>query len=173
MAKAPTPKAPPLDGARKGTLAALIGGTGAALLLGTLTTFEGKKNVGYRDIAGIPTACMGDTRDVVVGKFYSDAECQARLERQAAAHVGEVLRCTPRIAGNQLVAAGSLAYNIGGAAYCRSTVARRFNAGDLRGGCDAMLAWDKARVGGVVRPVKGLTTRRQAERAICLKGLGS
>ena len=50
---------------------------------------------------------------------------------------------------------------------CRSTAARRFNAGDWRGGCEAFLMWNKA--GG--RPVRGLTLRRQRERALCMKGL--
>jgi lysozyme len=150
------------------TLAGALGSAAsAALLLATLTGYEGKRNVGYRDIVGIPTACMGDTKDVVVGKFYSDAECQMRLERQALVHVTEVQRCTPTITGNQLVAAGSLAYNIGGSAYCRSTVARRFNAGDRRGACNAFLAWNRA--GG--RVVAGLARRREGERTLCLKGL--
>lgn len=162
------PQQPPAS--EKKSLASVMGGgAAAALLLATLTMYEGKRNVGYRDIVGIPTACMGDTQNVIVGKFYSDAECQKRLERQALVHVEEVRHCTPRITGNQLVAAGSLAYNIGGTAYCRSTVAKRFNAGNLRGGCDAFLGWTKA--GG--RVVQGLVNRRTAERALCLKGLPS
>jgi lysozyme len=59
-------------------------------LLDGLTQWEGKKNVGYFDIVGIPTACMGDTNNVVVGKFYSDTECRARLEQQAIIHISEV-----------------------------------------------------------------------------------
>jgi lysozyme len=158
----------PLSPAGKKTLAGLLGSSAAAaLLLSTLTTFEGKRNVGYLDLAKIPTACMGDTKDVVVGKFYSDAECQTRLKRQALVHAAEVKRCTPRLRGNQLVAAGSLAYNIGGPAYCRSTATRRFNAGQLRAGCNAIMMW--VRVGK--RKVRGLAIRRAAERAICLKGL--
>ncbi|HEX8484668.1 lysozyme [Sphingomonas sp.] len=157
-----------MGAAKNKALAGVMGSaSAAALLLVTLTGYEGKRNVGYRDIVGIPTACMGDTKNVVVGKFYSDAECQARLSAQALVHVAEVQRCTPTIAGNQLVAAGSLAYNIGGSAYCRSTVARRFNARDLRGGCNAFLAWNRA--GG--RVIAGLARRREGERALCLKGV--
>jgi lysozyme len=61
----------------------------------------------------------------------------------------------------------SLAYNIGTGAYCRSSVDRQFDAGNWRAGCDAMLKWNKA--GG--REIRGLTQRRQRERAICLRGL--
>lgn len=160
MAKAPS----------KGGLVAIMGtATLAAGLMGALTSFEGKRNVGYKDVAGIPTACFGDTANVVVGKFYGDAECQARLEQQASAHVAEVVKCTPHLRGWPLVAASSLAYNIGGPAYCGSTAAKRFNAGDIRGGCDALLSWNKARVNGTLVMVKGLANRRAAERAICLR----
>ena len=58
----------------------------------------------------------------------------------------------------------SLTYNIGEHAFCRSTVARRFNAQDYAGGCEAILMWDK--VGG--RTVRGLTVRRQAEYRECM-----
>jgi len=46
-------------------------------------------------------------------------------------------------------------------------MARKANAGDLRGACDALLLWNKA--GGQV--VRGLDRRRQAERALCLRGV--
>lgn len=157
----------------KKTLAGVMGSaSAAALLLSTLTGFEGKRNVGYLDIAKIPTACMGDTKDVVVGRYYSDAECQARLEQQALVHVEAIRPCVPGATGSQLVAFGSAAYNIGSGGFCQSSMARRWKAGDRRGACDALLAWDKARVnGGPARPVPGLTRRRAAERVICLTGL--
>lgn len=123
----------------------------------------------YADIVGVWTICDGDTKDVRAGMVETEAGCTARLERQLVAHAAPVLRCVPGLKGrdNQLVASVSLAYNIGTAGFCRSTAARRFNAGDWRGGCDAFLMWDKA--GG--RPVRGLSLRRQRERALCLKGL--
>lgn len=154
---------------RDGKLAAAIGVSAAGLLLATIAMWEGKRNVGYFDIVGVATACYGDTKDVQVGKVYTDKECAERLERQALAHIKPVLACTPSLKGrtNQLVAAGSLAYNIGAHAYCRSTVDRRFDAGDWRGGCNAMLAWRFA--GG--REIRGLKNRRIYERNLCLKGL--
>lgn len=82
---------------------------------------------------------------------------------------GPVLVVNPELRGhdNQLVAAVSLAYNIGPVAYRRSTVARKFRAGDWRGACNAFLSWSYA--GG--KQVKGLLNRRQAERRVCLTGL--
>lgn len=153
------------------TLAAVLGSAAlAAATMGALTALEGKKNVGYRDIVGVATACRGTTgTGVTVGRVYTDAECDAMDERSAVAHAEGVRQCTPHLAGNQLVAATLLTYNIGVSGYCKSTVARRFNAGDLRGGCDAFGRWVYA--GGKV--VKGLVNRRNYERAICLKGLAS
>lgn len=125
----------------------------------------------YRDIVGVLTICDGDTANVRPGQVASREECLDRLERQLIAHTQPVLRCVPGLRdparGNQLLASVSLAYNIGPAGFCRSTAARRFNAGQWRAGCDAFLMWNKA--GG--RVVRGLTLRRQRERAICLRGL--
>ena len=125
----------------------------------------------YADIVGVWTICDGDTKGVRRGMVETEAGCTARLERQLVAHAKPIIACVPGLAGqgreNQLVASVSLAYNIGTGGFCRSTAARRFNAGQWRGGCDAFLMWNKA--GG--RPVRGLTLRRQRERALCLKGL--
>jgi lysozyme len=120
----------------------------------------------------VPTVCWGDTSDVERGRVHSRAECERRLERQALAHTAPVLRCVPQLHGREgpLIASASLAYNIGPNAFCRSTAARRFRAGDWRRGCDAFLAWDKARVNGRLLRLRGLANRRHAERAICLRG---
>lgn len=123
----------------------------------------------YRDLVGVLTVCDGDTKNVRPGMVETRAGCQARLERQLVAHATPVLKCVPGLRGrdNQLVASVSLAYNIGTAGFCRSTAARRFNAGDWRGGCNAFLMWNKA--GG--RTIRGLVLRRERERALCLRGL--
>jgi lysozyme len=154
---------------KRKTLAGVVGAGACALLLAIVPQHEGKRNVGYLDPVGIATKCMGDTSNVVVGKVYTDAECLASMERQLIAHGEGVLRCTPGLNGrdHQLAAAVSLAYNIGVQRYCTSTVAKRFRAGDLKGGCAAIPLYNKA--GGKVLP--GLVRRRAAERALCEKGL--
>lgn len=129
----------------------------------------------YRDIAGIATACDGITPGVRMGQTYTPQQCTQMLERELIIHAEGVMACTPglrqRGRDHQRIAGVSLAYNIGVRGYCGSTVARRFNAGDWRGGCEAILMWDKARVNGQLRQVRGLTVRRQRERAECLRGL--
>lgn len=137
---------------------------------------EGRRYAAYYDIARVLTICDGDTTHVRVGERDTDAQCDARLKVALTTHGRAVLAATPALADRpyQLAAAIDLAYNIGDAAYAGSSVARRFAADDWRGGCDAMLAWDRARVGGPKAPpvvVPGLAARRQRERVVCMRGL--
>lgn len=66
------------------------------------------------------------------------------------------------ITQNQLDAMVCLAYNIGVSAFSGSTLARKFNAGDLIGAYNQFARWDKA--GGKV--LKGLQRRRAEEAAL-------
>ena len=123
--------------------------------------------VPYKDPVGIWTVCDGETR--VEMRTYTKAECEAMLVKAVTDEFGpQVLACTPTIADRPraLGAAIVMSYNIGTGAYCRSTVARRFNEGNFVAGCRAFSMWNKA--GGKVW--KGLTLRRADERALCLEG---
>ena len=62
----------------------------------------------------------------------------------------------------------ALVFNIGAANLAASTLLRKLNLGDVIGAADQFLAWDKARVDGVLQPLAGLTRRRKAERALFL-----
>ena len=141
------------------------------LAVAALKQDEGKRNVTYLDIVKVPTTCYGHTGagTGVIGARHSDAACETLLTDDAQAKERAVLKCTPGLASRpyQLAAATRLAFNIGAGAYCHSTVARRFNAGQWRAACDGFLAWRYA--GG--HAVPGLLARRQRERAQCLEGL--
>jgi lysozyme len=152
---------------------AVIGMIGAAITVDPdmVRRWEGRRLNPYQDIVGVWTVCYGETRNIE-RRRYSVAECNEMLYRAKFEDFGPaVINCTPGIADNPpvLLASISLAYNIGTGAYCRSTVARRFNAGDIRGGCDAFIMWRFA--GG--REVRGLLNRRNDERRICLQGVAS
>ena len=123
----------------------------------------------YIDAVGVATACDGLTRGMKSGQTYTEAQCAARLEAELIDTASHVVGCVPGLYGrdNQAPAAVSLAYNIGWPSFCRSTAARRFNAGRWRAGCDAFTMWNRG--GG--RVLAGLTARRARERALCLKGL--
>lgn len=129
----------------------------------------------YLDIAGIPTACDGITRGVRMGQIYTEEQCTAKLIEEIEIHARGALRCAPSLAGPardyQRAAAISLTFNIGVGGFCGSSIRRAFEAGQPAQACDRFLAWNKARVRGQLRTVRGLTLRRQREREICLTGL--
>lgn len=165
----------PGKSARRTTLIGVVGVATAAIVAPFVAGWESggePKLVAYHgkhDPAGVWTICNGETLGVKPGMVETIEGCAARDEAALVRHAEPVLACTPTLRGhpNQLSAAISLAYNIGTGAYCRSTVDRRFDAGDWRGACDAFLMWNRSN-GAVVR---GLDRRRRAERALCLKDL--
>lgn len=148
----------------------LIGGvSAAAIVIATplIMKWEGRRNDPYQDIVKIWTVCDGQTN--VPMRHYSDDECDAMLaDTLASDYAGPIARCVPGLKDRPYVFAASLSlsYNIGDAAFCRSTIARRFNAGDWRGGCQGFSAWVYA--GG--RKVQGLANRRRDEAALCMLG---
>ncbi|MEY8173760.1 lysozyme [Burkholderia multivorans] len=160
----------------KKTLVSVVGAAAAALLFSIVPKFEGLELVARPDPIGIITACYGDTKDVRAGQRFTPDECLARLEQRLIEHAEPVLKCTPSLKGHtyQLVAAVSFAYNVGAGAYCGSTTAKRFNAGDWQGGCRAMNESDTGKpqwVYGGGRVLPGLVKRREFERALCERGL--
>lgn len=140
------------------------------LAVATIGAYEGLRLASYRDVIGVWTVCYGETRGVKPGMRFTKAQCDTKLVDGLADFEAGMRRCLTNpdaIPDKPYVAFLSLAYNVGTGAFCKSTVARRANAGDLRGACDALLAFNKA--GG--RVVQGLVNRRQAERKLCLAGL--
>jgi lysozyme len=149
-------------------------GIAAAALLALAVSFiggkEGLELVAYRDIVGVPTVCFGETRGVHMGDRYTIEECRTMLGdglEEFATGMEACLRAPDTLPGKSYVAFLSAAYNIGRKAFCGSSMARRWNAGNLAGACDALLLWNKA----AGKVIAGLTRRRQEERALCLEGL--
>lgn len=69
---------------------------------------------------------------------------------------------------DQFDAMCALCFNIGPANFIGSSIARFHKAGMDPEAADAFLKWNKARVGGRLVELKGLTHRRQDERALYL-----
>lgn len=153
---------------KAGGLAAIVGSSVAAILLIFTPTKEGTVLKTYRDPIGVLTYCTGATENAQWGKTYTMEECRAQLDYDLARHAEGISRCVnmDKLTDGQKIAYVDFSFNVGVSAFCGSTVARKANAGDLRGSCDALLMWDKA--GGRVLP--GLVLRRQQERAYCLGG---
>lgn len=133
---------------------------------------EGLRTVAYRDPIGIPTICFGETRGVKMGDRATVEECRTMLVDglvEFEARMASCLKAPERIRDTTYVSMLSVSWNIGTGAFCKSTMARRLNAGDIRGACDALLAWSKVRIAGKLVTLPGLLNRRKAEREMCLK----
>lgn len=62
----------------------------------------------------------------------------------------------------------SLAYNIGIANFNKSSIVRKYNAGDKTGAANAFGMWNKAKVNGKLTVLNGLVARRAAEKTLFL-----
>ncbi len=154
----------------KGLAAITLAGT---LAIQTVGGFEGLKLYAYRDVVGIWTACYGETKGIKPGMKFSKADCDNMLIDSLVEHEEGMRKCLKQpdaLPIKTYVAGVSLTYNIGVGGFCGSTVARKLNAGDIPGACNAFLAWDKGTVRGKKVQIPGLTNRRVAERKLCLEG---
>lgn len=138
-------------------------------LIAFVSHWEGRSNTVYRDIVGVETVCDGVTGpDVIRGKVYTDAECNALTLKHVEAHGKRLLACiNVRITQGYYDALASWAYNVGTTAACKSTLIRLLNQSQYSAACDQLLRWDRA--GG--KRVRGLTNRRQAEHAKCVRSI--
>lgn len=152
-----------------------LGGAAAALTVAgslavqTVGGFEGLRLYAYQDIVGVWTACYGETAGIRPGMKFSKETCNNMLVDSLIKHETRMRACMKNpdaIKDETYVAHLSLAYNVGTGAWCKSTAAKRLNAGDIKGSCEALTWFNKA--GGKV--VNGLVKRRAQEKALCLKG---
>lgn len=133
--------------------------------------WEGTEYVPYFDTIARPpvwTVCEGITGPhVIPGKVYTRKECDALLTGHLVKHAEGLFECVKRpLTETQKVALISWTFNVGVGAACGSTLVRRLNAGEpAQAWCQELMRWNKA--GG--RVVNGLTNRRAAELAQCLK----
>lgn len=142
-----------------------------AAALDLIKEFEGFRAQAYRDPVGIVTIGYGTTAAAGVGispkmgDTITEAQASEYLMRAVDKFSAQIRpKITRETTPNQFGAMVSLAYNIGPSAFAKSSVLKRFNAGDVQGAADAFLMWNKA--GGKV--LGGLKRRREAERALFL-----
>lgn len=124
--------------------------------------------------AGVWTIGWGSTgADIKRGMTWTLDQANARFARDLDAFgdgVRRVLRvdATP----HEFAAMVSLAYNIGLSSFARSTLLKRFNAGDKAGAAAQFAVWCKARdKSGALKALPGLVARR-ADEARVFRGEG-
>lgn len=147
----------------------------------TLDRWEGNVLKVYADMLanGRPTRCAGDTNhDMPVGTKLTDDQCREINKLTLIEYGTAVLECTnwEMLDADRLVGLTIFAINVGKRGACGSQAVKAINAGRVAEGCnliarkpDGSPNWSNA--GG--RYVQGLQNRRQAERALCAKGLPS
>jgi lysozyme len=144
-----------------GTVAA----SGAILLTGS---FEGTVLRTYKDPIGIVTSCKGHTGpELKMGQTFTPAQCDEQQYADLLTHADALQCIKTEMTDGEKAAYLSFAYNVGGKAFCGSSLVRLKNAGNALGACNELPKWVHA--GGNVLP--GLVKRRAAERDFCIKGL--
>lgn len=135
---------------------------------------EGLRQWAYKDPVGILTVCYGATgQGVEAGRKYSLDECYDRLNDDMTLAIATVEGCQPGLPEPVLAAFADAVFNMGPTIACdrgRSTAARFLAVKDYDAACNQLPRWNKARVGGVLVELPGLTKRRLKERELCLGG---
>jgi lysozyme len=149
-----------------------------ALLVSLIGGFEGNSNHAYKDSVGVVTVCEGltaaDIPGLRMGQTFTDAQCSSMFGRaigKYALAMEKPLKNPAALSNLTYAAFVSTVYNIGPSQWAASSMVRDINAGRLRQACDDLLKYDHGHVNGKLVKIHGLTVRREAERALCLKGL--
>lgn len=146
----------------------IVGAGAAALAVPLVQHYEGTVFSTYRDPVGIITACTGHTGpELKMGQTYTREQCEEMLYKDLAKHA-DALNCVRApLTDGQRAAFLSFAFNVGDDAFCRSTLVRKANAGDMDGACAELSRWTYASG----KQLPGLVRRRAAERQLCEAGL--
>lgn len=140
--------------------------------LANLINCEGCERQAYKDGAGVPTAGVGSTIGIVMGRLYTDGEVAKMLAKDVV--IAE--QCLNRnvkvdLTQGEWDAYASFIFNIGCSGFVSSTTYRVLHQGNRFMACDAMRMWNKITVNGVKVYSKGVANRREKDRAICVKYL--
>jgi len=122
----------------------------------------------YVDLAGIWTNGFGNTHNVIPNKGVTVPQALDQLNTNSLEAQAAVTNCiTKPLTQSQFDAFVDFTFNVGSNAFCKSTVVKKFNAGDIAGSCGELKRWVYA--GGKVQP--GLVKRRDDEYKLCMEGL--
>lgn len=138
----------------------------AASTLVGIAAHEGYRGDAYIPVPGdVPTIGFGSTDGVKMGdKTTPVRSLQRLLDEVDSVYAQGVRNCVKvPLHSYEFAAFVSLTYNIGVSAFCKSTLVRKVNSEDYTGACAEISRWNRA--GGKV--LRGLTIRREEERAIC------
>lgn len=144
--------------------------------LALVKSFEGLKLKAYLCSAGVPTIGYGTT-------FYENgtkvtlkdpAITEERAEALLAIHMDTFAASVEKLVkvpltDNQFAALCSFVYNLGAGSLQTSTLLKLLNNKDYAGAAGQFESWNKEKKDGVLVVSKGLTRRRQAEKALFMQ----
>ncbi len=138
----------------------------SAAAFGALVLHEGYSDTAYTPVAGdVATIGFGTTDGVKSGDRITPPQAVIRALQDVSKYEGAMKRCVKvPLHQREYDAFASLAYNIGPTAFCGSTLVKKVNALDYTGACQEILRWDRFKG----QPLRGLTSRRQAEYKQCM-----
>lgn len=132
--------------------------------------FEGCKLTAYQDSVGVWTIGFGwtqpvDGKPIRAGMTIKQETAERLLKTGLVSYESDVSRLVKvGLTQGQFDALVAFTYNLGARSLSTSTLLRKLNAGDYTGAAAEFMSWNKA--GG--KALKGLTRRREAERALFL-----
>jgi len=145
------------------TLAALS--LSASALVG-IAMHEGYTDHAVEPVPGdVPTIGFGTTAGVKMGDKITPPVALARALTDVQKFEGALKQCVKvPLAQAEYDVYVDLSYNIGSAAFCKSTLVKKLNTQDYAGACAEILNWDKFKG----KSLPGLTKRRQQEYQQCI-----
>lgn len=121
----------------------------------------------------VPTIGFGTTEGVRLGDTITPLQAVVRALSDVQKYEGALKQCVNvPLHQHEYDAFVSLAYNIGPAAFCRSTLVRKLNAEDYSGACSEILRWRYFQgkdCAIAANRCSGLWKRRQAESQKCME----
>lgn len=119
--------------------------TGATMLGGAITGVvqhnEGLSLTAYKDSAGIPTICYGETKGVKMGQRATLSACQKQLIESAGEHAKALDGLPMQLSDVALVGSIDFIYNVGVAGFNGSAVKRHLKNLDYTAAGKAVLDW--------------------------------
>ena len=148
-----------------GTRFAVVSMSLTAAGLVALANFEGFSGEAYIPVPGdVPTIGFGSTGGVELGDKISVPQALNRLMRDVGDAESAIGRCVKvPLSQVEYDVYTSFAFNVGGKAFCASTLVKKLNARDYSGACAELKRW--VYIDG--REVKGLIKRREVEYKRC------
>lgn len=118
---------------------------GATMLGGAITEVvqhnEGLSLTAYKDSAGIPTICYGETKGVKMGQRATLSDCQKQLIESAGEHAKALDGLPMQLSDVALIGSVDFIYNVGVAGFNGSAVKRHLKNLDYAAAGKAVLDW--------------------------------